>query len=369
MHPPPTAARVSVHSSSVCTRVQWLCPVARYLLGIKPTDAMKRVCPLLVMFSSAVVSAQNLVPNGSFEEYTECPSNFSHIDRVVGWMPFRVTPDYFNVCSPNDSAGVPLNILGYQAAATGVAYAGIWCYFDKSPANGREYMGIQLREPLSPGTPYHLSFKTVFASSGTENGYLPQFNCSGIGLRFAMSPFLEGLGWPVPNQAAIHLDHLITDSVGWTIVSGTYVPDSAYAYLVVGNFFDDQTILLDQFNPDGNIDGAYFYVDDVCVSENSNSCDFTGYHESGKLAVSLYPNPFGDHLRITGIPASHYPSRLTLWDMAGRECIALPLTRDGETVDLASMLFAGTYLVTIQTAIGRIGPMLLMHNCTLTSQP
>lgn len=279
---------------------------------------MERLSLLFVVMLGSGLHAQNLVPNGSFEEYTECPSNFSHIERAIGWMPFRVTPDYYNVCSPNDSAGVPLNILGYQTAATGAAYAGIWCYFDKSPANAREYIGIQLSEPLTPGMLYHLSFKTVFASSGSQEGYLPQFNCSGIGLRFASAPFFEGLGWPVPNQAAIHLDHLITDSVSWTTVLGTYVPDSAYAYLVVGNFFDDQSILVDQFDPDGNIDGAYFYVDDVCVSHDSAFCtDQAGVNGTERRDPLIFPNPVAERLHIV-LPSSSKSMSISIHDIAGR---------------------------------------------------
>lgn len=317
---------------------------------------MKMTITFTTALTTGFLAGQNLVPNGSFEEYTECPSNFSQIERATGWMPFRVTPDYYNACSTPDSAGVPLNILGYQAAATGAAYAGMWCYFDKYPTNGREYMGIQLSQPLVPGTEYNLSFRTVFASAGSPDGYLPQFNCSGIGLRFVMAPFLECLGCPVPNYSAVHLDHLIADSVSWTLVTGTYVPDSAYAYLVVGNFYDDQTILVDQFDPSGNIDGAYFYVDDVCVTEGPSGCDFNGLFDVGVRGISLSPNPSLDQLRISGLRDSDYPGRFTLSDMTGSVCMPSTIIRDGEPVPLPMHLTPGIYLVVIETSSRRLGP-------------
>ncbi len=321
---------------------------------------MKMTITFTTALTTGFLAGQNLVPNGSFEEYTECPSNFSQIERATGWMPFRVTPDYYNACSTPDSAGVPLNILGYQAAATGAAYAGMWCYFDKYPTNGREYMGIQLSQPLVPGTEYNLSFRTVFASSGSPDGYLPQYNCSGIGLRFVLAPFFEGGGWPVPNNAAIYLDHLVTDTVSWTTVAGTYVPDSAYAYLVVGNFFDDQTILVNQFDPSGNFDGAYFYVDDVCVTEGTSGCDFTGIRDVDVEPISLSPNPCEGDFRINGFYARAYNDRLMLRDMVGRECMSLALPPDGEPVHLPAHLASGTYLVSLETTARRIDPLRLV---------
>lgn len=306
-------------------------------------------------------AAQNLVPNGSFEEYTECPSNFSHIDYATGWMPFRVTPDYFNTCSPTDSAGVPLNILGYQEAATGFGYAGILCYVESTPPNGREFLGIALTQPLVPGVPVHLSFKTVFASSGPPVFYQPQFNCTGIGLRFAMQPFLQSLGAPVPNGAALHLNQLITDSVGWTLVEGIYLPDSAYQYLIIGNFFDDQSILVEEFDPNGKIDIAYFYVDDVCVTTVNGGCDFTAIHEAHNIKPLLWPNPFDEWFRVDGIAPSSYPLSITLSDAMGRLVWSSRSERTEQAIQPPMRLSEGTYIVTINSDQALYHPLLLHH--------
>ena len=333
------------------------------MLGVSFGNAnMERLSLLFAVLLSSLAQGQNLVPNWSFEEHTACPSNLSQIERATGWMPFRVSPDYYNTCSPSDSTGVPLNYLGYQAAATGDAYAGIWCYFDKTPANAREYMGIQLSEPLTPGTLYHLAFKTVFASSGSPDYYLPQFNCSGIGLRFAVAPFQECGGCPVPNQAAIDLDYLITDTVNWTTVSGTYVPDSAYAYLVVGNFFDDQTILVDQFDPDGNIDGAYFYVDDVCVSHDPGFCtDQAGVNEREPRDPLIFPNPVADELHIT-LPSVNGSLRMSISDAIGRVvCDGGRNDRSLTHVLDVSYLSAGVYVLRVSDGTSSFAPVRFVH--------
>lgn len=333
----------------------------RAILQGLPNDAMKKWMPLLTVVHALAVQGQNLVPNGSFEEYSVCPTNFSQIGYATGWTPFRVTPDYYNACSPNDSAGVPLNILGYQAAATGFAYAGIWCYFESTPPNGREFMGIALTQPLVPGIPLHLSFQTVFASSAPPDFYQPKFNCTGIGLRFTMEPFTQSLGAPVPNEAAAHLGQLITDSVGWTLVEGTYVPDSAYQYVVVGNFYDDASIVVDEFDPDGNIDGAYFYVDDVCVTQNPGSCGFTGVGERALQRLYAWPNPFCHDFRVWGLPAALYPVQITLRDISGRVLWSELLSSAEQSIVPTVELGTGIYQATIASEHQKFAPILLLH--------
>lgn len=54
------------------------------------------VVPMVIAFS---VGAQNLVPNGDFEDYTQCPDYVSQIDRAVGWFrPTEGTSDYLHAC-------------------------------------------------------------------------------------------------------------------------------------------------------------------------------------------------------------------------------------------------------------------------------
>ena len=73
---------------------------------------------------------QNVVPNCSFEQRTQCPTNISNLTAdCASWYAFtNGTSDYFNTCHVGILAGVPLNFLGYQLAAHGLAYAGIINY-------------------------------------------------------------------------------------------------------------------------------------------------------------------------------------------------------------------------------------------------
>ena len=78
----------------------------------------------LSMFSFG--KAQNLVPNPSFEDFTTCPTTLGTGGplQCIPWIGIN-SADYFNVCG-GFLIGVPINILGYQEARTGAAYAGIF---------------------------------------------------------------------------------------------------------------------------------------------------------------------------------------------------------------------------------------------------
>ena len=65
---------------------------------------------------------------------------------------------------------------------------------------------------------------------------------------------------------------IITDSVGWTLVSGSFIADAPYSFLYLGNFFSDpntQYVVVDPSAPDQY---SYYYYDDVCLSPLPGSC-------------------------------------------------------------------------------------------------
>lgn len=98
------------------------------------------------------VSAQNLVQNPGFEEFTNCPSSLNNFNDVRPWCsPTAGSPDYFNLCGNYyyKSRSYPFE---------GKGYAGLILFSDNETVN--EYMQIQLDEPLFPGVEYH--FQAAF---------------------------------------------------------------------------------------------------------------------------------------------------------------------------------------------------------------
>ena len=59
-------------------------------------------------------TAQNMVPNPSFENHTVCPASYGELYKCENWSSFGYSPDYFNACSPDTIVNVPQNEFGFQ---------------------------------------------------------------------------------------------------------------------------------------------------------------------------------------------------------------------------------------------------------------
>jgi hypothetical protein len=92
------------------------------------------------------VSAQQLVQNGDFENFSQCPEYVSQIERATGWTrPTEGTSDYLHACNTMPySVNVPNTQFGEQAAHSGNGYGGILC-FSTSSADPYQY-GPQRKE-------------------------------------------------------------------------------------------------------------------------------------------------------------------------------------------------------------------------------
>ncbi|MBK7084207.1 MAG: hypothetical protein IPH53_05900 [Flavobacteriales bacterium] len=127
---------------------------------------MKRITIALLLAMAVMrADAQNLLPNGDFEQYTLCPDYVSQIDRCVGWSrPTHGTSDYYNAClGVPFSMNVPNNQMGDEPARSGNGYVGFYAFSDFDPVGQapdayREYITHALSIPLSPGTAYHVEF-------------------------------------------------------------------------------------------------------------------------------------------------------------------------------------------------------------------
>lgn len=85
------------------------------------------------------------------------------------------------------------------------------------------------------------------------------------------------------------------------MIKGSFIADSNYQYLCIGNFFiNGLTDTLHYFNYQAY--QSYYFVDDVCVSVDSNTC-FTSvglpYIFGNKTQPKIFPNPSNDLLSIT----------------------------------------------------------------------
>ena len=223
---------------------------------------LKKVLALsFILCVKSYACAQNLVPNPSFEDYTICPFTYDGIcaGYAPPWMCGSLgTVDYYNVCSTG-IMGVPFNALGNQYAHTGNAYTGI--VMKHSNANWREYLMIQLTQPLVANTWYTLTYYVSLAETtcGTEH----------FGAYFSpTSPFVP-ITSALPLTPQIESDYgFIDDTANWVLITGCYQAQGGEEYLLIGNFRNDANTFLNPICAT-NLE-SYYYIDDVSLIEGLN---------------------------------------------------------------------------------------------------
>jgi len=221
-----------------------------------------------VFTAPALVQAQNLVPNPSFETYSQCPDFPDQINRATPWtMPTNGTSDAYNACAGNDpNVSVPVNQFGNQAAYTGNGYAG-FILRNSTGGSYREYIEVALTAPLAAGVTYAVSFYVSLSDQS-------RWGIDKFGAYLSVGPVgpvntasVLGVVPQIINPAG----NFITDKTGWTLVSGIYVAAGGEDHLVIGNFADDAATT-PVMGLGGFYNGAYYYIDDVSVVRAGSSC-------------------------------------------------------------------------------------------------
>ncbi len=260
-------------------------------------NAFFRLSLVVLMLSTVSIKAQNLVPNGSFEEYIDCPTALDMLGtHCEGWFSSRGTCDYYNGCKSTWGVSVPSSVFGYQEALTGDAYAGLISYDSSSP-NWREHMSIELFEPLQIGIKYFLSFYVSLAynnghSNKASNGQGAYFTTIEHSSIWDINP--EDNPSPLIIESVILNDNILSDTTNWVQLKGSFIADSSYTHLVIGGMFtDDQVDTLDLGIND--LTGqAYYYIDEIRVSTDSlfghEDITSTGA-EKVTPELTIYPNP------------------------------------------------------------------------------
>lgn len=266
----------------------------------QPTQMKPLLLGLLFIASATMVSqAQNIVPNPSFEEYSLCPDGISQIEKATHWQSFRITPNYHNACDLSQVVGVPFSLAGgYQEAKQGEAYAG---YHQYTSNGNTEVFGVQLISPLEIGQQYYISY--YVNRSKHYGGSTVAGNCwsNGQGVKFTMNPYsIDSSENEIPIDNSSHLFNadLISDTVNWVHLSGTFIADSAYSYMAIGNFYSLANL---QYECDAEyqIFTAYYFVDCVCVTTDEIDCELLlSSTEYVQDKLQVYPNPFYSELNI-----------------------------------------------------------------------
>jgi hypothetical protein len=255
---------------------------------------------------------QNLVPNGDFEQFNNCPAAANDFNGFVsGWFnPTTATPDYFNHCNAGTLVGVPANGVGYQNAHSGVAYSAAVLVRKNNNPNFREYIEIQLTTALTANSCYHFEMYFSLANSSKYVTDDIQVYFSDTLVTGTNSQYL-----PLIPQIA-NAQGNYPDTVNWIIMSGNYTASGNENYLVIGNFKDSLTTNTVVFNAGLTAYHGMIYIDDVSLTP----C--TGIEEQNQNdAIKIYPNPVKDFLNIQ-ISNSNFQNKkaeIKITDVLGKE--------------------------------------------------
>ena len=263
---------------------------------------------LIIAFIGRNLHAQNLVPNSSFEQFF----HYDEIDTVENYYHYlryqrsekRFVPKNFYECPlcdyytilfckdwtnssqflPNDSPdlynkcsiayGIPYSSFNmdeftatcYQPAHTGNGYIGCFAFPPKinNKRHGTdlgEFIQTKLYKPLIRDQKYLVEFYVNRADFSTVS-------VDKIGLFFSKNMIkaqsLEELKKCKP-QIINPFGEVISDTVNWRKITGTYLAKGGEGYIIIGDFYDEKNNVIIRDDKRNKNLIAYYFIDDVSV--------------------------------------------------------------------------------------------------------
>ena len=247
-------------------------------------DIYRIIIFALALSIPGLLVAQNLLVNGSFESYKYCPGKIRHerIDEVQAWsQPTDGSPDYFHACSKKGS-GVPKNKFGDIKAAQGEAYVGMHLFVVKHQfSNYKEYLMGHLKKPLEKGARYAVQFdialagEAQFAIDQIGAFLTPQpIQVNTYGMIFSLETFnlechnVTTSKYPRP-QVQTPASEKITNTRSWRTIVDTIEAGGDEQFIILGSFFPNKEVHSAQVNPEGKYSSAYYYFDNLNVTQVS----------------------------------------------------------------------------------------------------
>lgn len=312
---------------------------------------------IALLAPSVPMVGQNLVPNGSFEEFeVDCgfPNTYYEYHELAYWTrpECAAEPVVFHRCD----GAVPSNEYGFQETHSGDATIYIWTLRMNSSGgfpdgNPQFYPSVNLTEPLAAGQQYCLRLWINLAdSSNYRTGALHAFLWYGTP---SVCNYNDTM-WD--TYAAVTFDISQVDTAEWTMLEGSFTASGSESNLTLGAFQFDEEIdsVLIAHDHDQIGDLAVYFIDDVEIW----ACE-VGVNEMEADALVMYPNPATGDVTVKG----WLGDRLVVMDALGQlvpTIAATPVSRNEVRLDV-SALAPGTYMVRVSGAgTERVLPLLVI---------
>jgi hypothetical protein len=295
---------------------------------------------------STSIHAQNLVPNPGFEDYSALPDLWGQWDRCDNWTnaggdpaTYYADPDYFH----SDGSGavqLPNPSPATVEAHTGDAIMGFLGYHNPEGANIREYLMVELDSAMNIGEYYTVSFWITNGFSSIGH-YL---KCDGIGINLSTEPLNQVGESYIDRTPQLEIEgELFTTE--WQEVNFTFLADSNYTHLTIGNFYaDEETSVSVAIEGPLPFAGAYYFVDDFTV-EITDEPNMGLSTKNPNLEFKVYPNPTNDYIQIELNSEQTKLGTYAIYGIDGQIQLSGNLSQSTR-IDLTK-LKAGTYLLDV----------------------
>lgn len=215
--------------------------------------------------SSAEVELENIVPNSGFEQYANAPIGWfykgQHFTNVMKYWssPTAASPDAFG-----PKVKVPAHWeekgFGKLKPHSGASMVGITVFgCEDGKPHCREYIQIQLKEPLVVGQRYYVEFWT---------NHLPRsLEINNLGVCFSEKKIELKTDELLTMTPVMKAEEIVrAPKSKWARISGRFIAQNEADHLIIGNFYPDKETLVKK-NSDDTLPFAYYYIDDVLVKK------------------------------------------------------------------------------------------------------
>jgi hypothetical protein len=211
------------------SKVKYKLSCRKYILILSAT--------LLFKFSNAQIA--NYISNGGFENYTSC-SGFNAINVVKNWRSidssFFAGVLYNNYCFSN----IPSSTFGYQLPRNGNGYVltDFLCQPPQcSATSNRGYFRNRLKSNLIAGKVYCVKFYVNIGNNSSYgiSNFSAYFSDNFIDTITKISIPLTYITPQIQNLTT----NIVTDTLGWSLITGTFIATGIEKHCVIGNFNSD----------------------------------------------------------------------------------------------------------------------------------